>query len=213
MVGDGEARSWQLTDAAVIAAANPYTFYKPSSEAIALLRVGNLVKLIFAFESDDPKSPSAERMWVLIERVDSNRFFGKLDNDPRYIEDLKCGDNVEFEDRHVIQTDIDDPIPDPTKPYRPRCFVSHRVLNEGVRVGYLYRESPDSDNDSGWRMMAGDEPDEYLGDSDNLSFVSLGAVLRVDSSIVGLLDTPAPCAFTRMGDSDRFEAAEPPEPE
>jgi hypothetical protein len=206
-------QSWNLEDAAVIAAANPYTFYKPSGEAILLLRPGNLVKLIFAFQSDNPKAPRAERMWVRIERIESGLFAGKLGNDPRYIEDLKCGDDVEFEARHVIQTDIDDPVPDPTKPYWPRCFVSRRVLYDGVRVGYLYRESPDGDKDSGWRMMAGDESDEYINDSGNLSFVSLGAVLRVDASIVGLLETPAPCAFVRSSDDDQFEATAPPEPE
>jgi hypothetical protein len=213
MVSDFGTPSWRLDDAALIAAANPYTFYKPSSEAIALLRAGNAVKLIFAFESKDPKVLRAERMWVRIERVESGRFVGKLDNDPRYIEALKCGDDVEFEARHVIQTDIDDPVPDPTKPYWPRCYVSHRVLNDGVRVGYLYREVPDGDNDSGWRMMAGDESDEYINDSANLSFVSLGAVLREDASIVELLETPAPCAFVRSDDGKKFKATDPPESE
>ncbi len=213
MANDIGERSWRLDDAAAIAAANPYTFYKPSREAIALLRPGDLVKLIFACESNDPQAPRAERMWVRIERVEAGRYFGKLDNDPRYIEDLKCGDDVEFEAGHVIQTDIDDPIPDPTKKYLQRCYVSHRVLNDGIRVGYLYRESPDRDDDSGWRMMAGDESEDYINDSNNLSYVSLGAVLREDASIVGLLETPAPCAFVRGEDDNQFEAVHPSEPE
>jgi hypothetical protein len=209
MASDIDEPSWRLDDAAVIAAANPYTFYKPSAEAIALLRVGNLVKLIFAFESSDLQAPRAERMWVRIERIDAGRYVGRLDNDPRYIGDLKCGDPVEFEACHVIQTDIDDPVPDPTRPYRLRCFVSHRVLHDGARVGYLYREQPDADNDSGWRMMAGDESDEYVNDADKLSYVSLGAVLREDASIVDLLETPAPCAFIRSDVDDQFVAVEP----
>jgi hypothetical protein len=213
MASDRGAPSWHLDDASIIAAANPYTFYKPSSQAIALLRAGNAVKLIFAFESENARAPRAERMWVRIERVEAGRYAGKLENDPRYIKDLKYGDIVEFEARHVIQMDIDDPVPDPTKPYWPRCYVSHRVLNDGVRVGYLYRESPDRDNDSGWRMMAGDESDEYINDSDSLSFVSLGAVLRKDASFVGLLETPAPCAFIRSDDDEQFKAIDPPEPE
>jgi len=135
MASDLGKSTWRRDDAAVKAAANPFTFYKPSSDAIALLRVGKLVKLIFAFESNDPQAPRAERMWVRIERIEADRYVGTLDNDPRYIEDLKCGDEVEFEVRHIIQTDIDDPLPDPTEPYRRRCFVSHRVLHEGARVG------------------------------------------------------------------------------
>jgi len=59
MANDIGERSWRLDDAAAIAAANPYTFYKPSREAIALLRPGDLVKLIFACESNDPQAPRA----------------------------------------------------------------------------------------------------------------------------------------------------------
>jgi hypothetical protein len=62
-------------------------------------------------------------------------------------------------------------------------------------------------------MMAGDESDEYINDSDSLSFVSLGAVLRKDASFVGLLETPAPCAFIRSDDDEQFKAIDPPEPE
>jgi hypothetical protein len=62
-------------------------------------------------------------------------------------------------------------------------------------------------------MTAGDESDEYINDAKNLSFVSLGAVLRVDASIIGLLETPAPCAFVRSDDGHEFTAVEPPEPE
>jgi hypothetical protein len=43
--------------------------------------------------------------------------------------------------------------------------------------------------------------------------VSLGAVLRVDASIIGLLETTAPCAFVRSDRGHEFAAVEPPEPE
>ena len=62
-------------------------------------------------------------------------------------------------------------------------------------------------------MMAGDESEDYINDSNNLSYVSLGAVLREDASIVGLLETPAPCAFVRGEDDNQFEAVHPSEPE
>lgn len=205
--------SWHLDDAAIIAAENPYTFYKPSAEAIALLGPGNLVKLIFAFESDDPSAPRAERMWVRISRIEGERFHGTLDNDPKYIRDLKDTDPVEFEARHIIQTDVDDPRGDPTARYWPRCFVTRRVLYEGVRVGYLYREEPDSKDDSGWRIMAGDESDEYMDEPKNYAYVALGAVLREDDSFVDLLETPAPCAYSRNTATERFEPTELPQSE
>ena len=62
--------SWHLTDAAELAARHPYTFYKSPPEAIAQVRPGEVVKLIFAFHSDDPQAPGAERMWVLVDTVE-----------------------------------------------------------------------------------------------------------------------------------------------
>jgi hypothetical protein len=203
-------RSWRLDDATVIAAKNPYTFYKPSAEAIALLRPGKYAKLIFAFDSDDPKAPGAERMWVKIKRIEGDRFFGVLDNDAQHIADLKDGDLVEFDSRHIIQTDIEDPVPDPTARYWPRCFVAKNVLDDGVPVGYLYREEPDQKDDSGWRITSGDETDEYMDDPKNAAYVSLGAVLRRDDSFRHLLDTAAPCAYWRNRSTGQFEPTEPP---
>ena len=203
--------SWRLNDAEIIRKESPYTFYRPSPAAMSLLRPGNLVKLIFAFDSTDPKTPAAERMWVRIDRIENKRFFGVLDNDPLYIRNLKAGDPVEFDDRHVIQTDVPDPVPDPTAPYRARCFVTNRVLNGEAPARYLYRESPDSDDDSGWRITAGDETDEYMDDPSNSAYVSLGSVLRQDDSFVDLLGTLAPCAFSRNAANQRFEAVDPPE--
>ena len=207
---DDRKPSWRLDDAARIAAENPYTFYKPSAEAIALLRPGNRVKLIFAFESDDPAPARAERMWVRISHIEGERFHGALNNDPLYIHDLEHTDPVEFEARHIIETDVDDPRPDPTAPYWPRCFVTKRVLDDGERVDYLYREPPDSEDDSGWRILAGDETDEYMDDPGNIAYVSLGAVLSKDDSFRDLLDTPAPCAYWRDAETGRFDPTGPP---
>src|SRR6516165_8811745 len=140
--------SWHLVDAAAIATANPYTFYKPSAEAIALCRPGNLVKLIFEFVSADPGAPRAERMWVQIVRVDDGRFSGTLANEPLFITDLKDGDAVEFDSRHIIETDIDDPVPDPTAPFQRCCFVTERLFATGARAGRLFRLSPVHGRDS-----------------------------------------------------------------
>ena len=81
--------------------------------------------------------------------------------------------------------------------YLPRCFVTSRVLRDGERIGYLYREEPDEGGDSGWRIMAGDESDAYMDDADNTAYVSLGAVLNCDDSILPLLDAPVGSAFGR----------------
>ena len=199
-----QSRSWWLSDAQKIADENPYTFHKPSREAISMLKAGDGVKLIFRFESDDPSQPNAERMWVEITKISGGTFDGTLDNDPHYIQDIKLGDPVSFSEKHIIQVSIDDPVPSKTDRYLPRCFVTRLVLYENHRIGYLYREEPDFEEDSGWRFMAGSEPQEYMDDSENVCLVSLGAVLQQDDSVLGLLDSPTGSAFERDASTGQF---------
>jgi len=196
--------SWRLSNAAEIAAAHKYTFYKPSYETIAQVVPGEVVKLIFEFESDDPDSPGAERMWVVVDEVRGvGRFAGHLDNEPQHIRDLKHGDPIDFEDCHVINTEHDD-HDNIVERYIKRCFVTKRVLHEGYKVGYLYREEPDEDRDSGWRITSDTESQEYMDVAQNHEYVSLGAVLSRDDSFVTLLDAPAGSAFARDSATGEF---------
>jgi hypothetical protein len=200
------SRSWFLADADRLAVEYKYTFYKPPPEAIVRIAPGDTVKLIFEFSSDDPEAPSAERMWVEVgEIVAPNSFRGRLDNEPYHIKDLELGDPVEFEARHIIQTPHDSADNLPRK-YVERCFVTSRVLYEGAPVGYLFREEPDHDDDSGWRVAANDESPEYMDDADNIHYVSLGAVLNRDAAFVDLLDSPIGSAFFRDAETGQFVA-------
>jgi hypothetical protein len=196
--------SWHLANADELAAQFRYTFFKPAAETIAKIAVGENVKLIFRFQSDDPEAPGAERMWVLVDEIAAdNRFRGRLDNDPRYIKDLRAGDPIEFETCNIINTEHEEPD-NIVERYIKRCFVTNRVLRDGVLVGYLYREEPEHEDDSGWRITANDESDEYMDDSANSAYVSLGAVLNEDASFVHLLDSPAGSAFIRDPDTATF---------
>jgi hypothetical protein len=164
-----------------------------------------VVKLIFRFESDDPQAPSAERMWVIVDEcLAEGHFRGRLDNEPRHIQDLRHLDEVVFSACHIINTQLDDDD-NLVERYIPRCFVTARVLNDGQPVGYLYREPPDDEEDSGWRIMAGDESDDYMDDSKNLACVSLGAVLSRDDAFRDLLDAPVGSAFARNAVTGVFE--------
>lgn len=200
--------SWKLRDLSEITRNSKYTFFKSTSEDIAKVAPGEVVKLIFDFESDDPSAPAAERMWVIVDSIDEGgRFTGRLDNDPVWIKDLKAGDPLAFASVHIISTEHDH-SDNLVERYLPRCFVTSRVLHDGQSAGYLYREEPDTEKDSGRRIMAGDESDEYMDESDNIHFVSLGAVLNQDDSFIGCLDSPVGAAFERDEATGRFVAAE-----
>jgi hypothetical protein len=40
------------------------------------------------------------------------------------------------------------------------CAASDRITVHGALVGYMYREQPRNDSDSGWHFLAGDESQE-----------------------------------------------------
>jgi hypothetical protein len=181
---------WWLDDARVIAHQNPYSFWLPSKSILERLMPGNHAKLIFRFDSDDPEAPKAERMWVAINEVKNGVFRGSLDNEPRYMTQIQLGDCVTFETRHVIDTDIPDPSAREFEQYLKRCFVTHRVLEDGQKPRYVYREAPDREDDSGWRYLAGDESDEYMDNAQNTFYIAVGKVLNLDRTLIEIFNEP-----------------------
>lgn len=91
------------------------------------------------------------------------------------------------------------------------CLATDRILVEGARVGYLYREAPQSGTqDSGWRLLAGDESSAYLEDSTNSGFYPLNTLCNYDTDIIPLLRAPVGSVFAR-GSSGRFLQIHSPE--
>lgn len=88
------------------------------------------------------------------------------------------------------------------------CFVSDRITVDGAPVGYMYREQPDNDIDSGWRFFAGDESQEYTDTPDNFGIYDVNTICNYDPAIIPFLKTPVGSAFGRVAGTDRFEAEE-----
>lgn len=195
--------SWKLTDSEQLAKKHKYTFYKPSREITKNLKVGNIAKLTFEFDSSNSEHPSAERMWVEITEINGEKFKGKLDNHPFYLHELYAGDEIVFEHKHIIDHDLELSEPNLVDKYYDRCFVTNKIMYENAPINYIYREEPmkkDEERDyvdTGWRILSGDESDEYMDDSENISLVSLGAVLSRDDSFIELLESEIGTSFER----------------
>lgn len=86
---------------------------------------------------------------------------------------------------------------------RGACFASDMILVDGEPVRYMYRESPDSDIDSGWRFFAGLESQSYTDEPANFGLYDLNTVANYDPSIVPLLDAPPGSAFEK-GENGTF---------
>lgn len=186
-------KSWFLEDTTETVKTYKYTFYVPSQPVIDALKLGDLARIIFVFHSDDPNAPRAERMWVEIKSRSKDSFTGYLTNQPLYIKDLNMGDIIEFESKHIIDTNLEMEEDDLIEKYINRCLISKEVIDGKKKVKYLYREESLGDQrkgiyDSGWRIFSGEETQEYVDNPSNIAVVSLGAILNIDESIIECLD-------------------------
>ena len=77
------------------------------------------------------------------------------------------------------------------------CIASDRIMVEGRKVGYMYREYADRKEDSGWRFSAGDENEEYMSNAENAGVYTLNAVANIDSDIIPFLNSPVGSGFLR----------------
>jgi hypothetical protein len=77
------------------------------------------------------------------------------------------------------------------------CFATDRITVDGAKVGYMYREDPDFEDDSGWRFFAGDESQEYADDPANTMIYDVNEIANYDREIIPHLDEFPPCEFQR----------------
>lgn len=75
------------------------------------------------------------------------------------------------------------------------CFATDMITVENLGVGYMYREGPDFDDDSGWRFFSGDETEDYVDNPDNIMIYDVNAIANYTPEIIPLLNSPVGSAF------------------
>ncbi len=85
------------------------------------------------------------------------------------------------------------------------CMASDRITVDGLQVGFMYRESPMDEIDTGWRLFSGDESDIYLKSSDNFEIYDINTVVNYYRDILDKLNCPIGSAFERNADTGQFE--------
>ncbi len=85
------------------------------------------------------------------------------------------------------------------------CFATDIIVVENQGVGYMYREEPDFEQDSGWRFFGGEESRDYLSDPNNLGIYTLNTIANYDPDIVPLLASPIGSEFERDESGDFVE--------
>lgn len=80
---------------------------------------------------------------------------------------------------------------------RGGCLATDRIVVDGCRVGYMYRELPSNTEDSGWRFFAGDENDDYMANLDQHGIFDVNTLVNYDPEIVPFLDANYGSRFER----------------
>lgn len=92
----------------------------------------------------------------------------------------------------------------PLVPAMGGSFATDRVMVEGKKIGYMYREVTNSPEDSGWRFFSGDEDQSYIYDLSHTGIYAVNTVANYDPDIIPYLNTPAPCAFEKLKGTNKY---------
>ena len=84
------------------------------------------------------------------------------------------------------------------------CIASDRILVDGELVGYMYRERPEKDYDSGWCFFSGTEDQVYADDPRNFAIYDVNTVANYDSAIIPYLESEFGRAYERVPGTTMF---------
>ncbi len=83
--------------------------------------------------------------------------------------------------------------------------ANKKITEEGWKAGYMERNKPFNEEDSGWAFFAGNEDDKYISDYRNIELISVGNVWQqLDSDILKYIDMPIGTKLIRSS-SETFE--------
>jgi len=85
------------------------------------------------------------------------------------------------------------------------CLASDKITVDGDEVGFMYREEPCFDEDSGWRFLAGTEDEEYMDNPDNTAIYDVNTIANYDRAIIAYLHLPVGLELQRIEGTDEFE--------
>ena len=82
------------------------------------------------------------------------------------------------------------------------ALVSRRIVEEGWKVGFMYRCEPSNPEDSGWAFLAGNEDDQYNSDVKNIVVMPLGKVCHeLDRDVYKYITAPVGAEFIRISET------------
>jgi len=80
------------------------------------------------------------------------------------------------------------------------CMATDKITVDGLRVGYMYRETPENEIDNGWRFFSGTEDQDYVDNPNNTCIYNTNTIANYDPAIIPYLDLPEGSNLDRNDD-------------
>ena len=85
------------------------------------------------------------------------------------------------------------------------CIATNRITKDLQPVGFMYRERPEFEGDSGWRFLAGDEDEDYMDNGLNSKIYDVNTIANYDIAVVPYLKLAYGIELERIEGSDEFQ--------
>lgn len=121
------------------------------------------------------------------------------------IENLSMGISVSDEMRNTFLSHESwyDKIKETRSLMNQLALVSKKIVEEGWKVGFMYRQEPNNPKDSGWIFVAGNEDEEYNSDVKNIVLMPLGKVCHdLDEDVYKYITAPIGSEFIRISETE-----------
>jgi hypothetical protein len=84
------------------------------------------------------------------------------------------------------------------------CIATDKITVEGMQVGFMYREEPTDNLDSGWRFFSGTENFSYVKNPANSEEYDVNTIANYDKAIIPYLESQYGTELERIKGTDEF---------
>jgi hypothetical protein len=93
------------------------------------------------------------------------------------------------------------------------CIATDKIAVQGLPVRFMYRETPLTAGDSGWRFLSGLESDAYMENANNQGAYDVNLIANIDPTVIPHLSAPIDAAFEKAEENGEFQEAGDWEPD
>lgn len=87
------------------------------------------------------------------------------------------------------------------------ALISKYIIDEKLPITWIFRDNPETNEDSGWRILSGSEDEDFFDDQeDSFVGITIAELLRYEPSLVSLINSPFQSEFERTDTDSNWEA-------